>query len=223
MFGVPVVDSVSPVAGPLAGGNELTITGSGFQSEGLTLSQITFTPSGGGAVTPLPVAGTVVSDTEITLFAPDATAAAAGADSLATTVTLEFDDPVAPNVPIDAAPASAGDDDYTFANPTISSVAPAAGHLPGGHRHRHRRELRRVGPERGRIDPLSDTSGTAAFAGSNATVVSDTEITVSAPDATSAASPASTLATSIVLSFDNPADPSTPIKATTANRRLRRL
>ncbi len=216
VFGVPVVDSVSPVAGPLAGGNELTITGSGFESEGLTLSQITFTPSGGGAVTPLPVAGDVVSDTEITLFAPDATAAAAGADSLATTVTLEFDDPAAPTVPIDAAPASAGDDDYTFANPTITSVAPAAGPLSGGNTVTITGENFDVLDLSGAaFDPLSDTSGTGAFAGSNAKVVSDTEITVSAPDATPAASPASTLATSVVLSFDNPADPTTPLKATT--------
>ena len=216
VFGVPVVDSVSPIAGPLAGGNELTITGTGFESEGLTLSQITFTPSGGGSVTPLPVAGDVVSDTEITLFAPDATAAAAGADSLATTVTLEFDDPAAPTVPIDSAPASAGDDDYTFANPTISSVAPAAGPLSGGNTVTITGENFDVLDLSGAgFDPLSDTSGTGAIAGSNAKVVSDTEVTVSAPDATPAASPASTLATSVVLSFDNPADPSTPLKATT--------
>ncbi|MGD0748262.1 MAG: IPT/TIG domain-containing protein [Acidimicrobiales bacterium] len=219
-FGVPVVDSISPVAGPLAGGNELTITGSGFQSEGLTLSSVSFTPSGagGGGGTILPVAGDVLSDTQITLFAPDATTAAAGADSLATTVTLEFDDPASPNVPVDSAPASAGDDDYTFANPTISSVAPAAGPLTGTNTvtvtgdNFDVLDLAAVA-----FDPLSDTSGTAAIAGTNATVVSDTELTVTAPDATLAASPASTLATSVAASFDNPSDPSTPVKASTAD------
>ena len=220
-FGVPVVDAVSPTAGPLAGGNELTITGSGFTSEGLTLSSVIFTPSGvgGGASTPLTgVADVVDSDTQITVFTPDATAAADGASSLATAVTLEFDDPAAPGVPVDSAPAAAGDDDYTFADPTITSVSPAAGALSGGNTVTITGENFDVLDLAGvAFDPLTDTTGTAAIVGTGAKVVSDTEITVVAPDATSAASPASTLATLAQVTFDNPADPSTPIEATTSD------
>src|SRR6202034_120751 len=102
-FGRPVIDSVEPGAGPLAGGNTVVITGSGFENPDLTFSKVVFDPSSdesGDLSNAIDgVSATVVSDTEIDVTAPDATT---------------------------------DDNDYSFGRPVIDSVEPGAGPLAGG-------------------------------------------------------------------------------------------
>ena len=66
------VTSVSPRAGPIAGGTTVTITGRGFGNAG-DADQVAFVPVGGGA--PIPATGvTVFGDTTITAVTPDVSA-----------------------------------------------------------------------------------------------------------------------------------------------------
>jgi hypothetical protein len=102
----PVVKSVSPVAGPLGGGNTVTIGGSHFNGA-------TSVKFGGTAATNL----TVVSSTKITVKAP---AHAAGQVDVRVTTPL-------------GTSAISAADHYTYeAAPTITSVSPIAGPLGGG-------------------------------------------------------------------------------------------
>jgi hypothetical protein len=101
---VPAFTSIAPAAGPIAGGNSVTITGTGFTGA----TGVTF---GGTAAT----AVTVVSDTQITATAP---AKAAGAVSVVITTP---------------GGTATGTNAYTYvAIPTFTSVAPTAGPIAGG-------------------------------------------------------------------------------------------
>ena len=126
VFGAPLITSVNPPAGPLTGGDVVTITGSGFASPGLDLGLVTF-QSEKSAGNLEGVDPTVVSDTQITVEAPDATSLAAGAGILATTITAAFTDQHQPGEIVTSEPAAEGDNLYTFGTPVISSIGPAGG------------------------------------------------------------------------------------------------
>jgi hypothetical protein len=125
----PVIDSVEPAAGPLTGGNTVTITGSGFANPDLTFEGVVFDPTSDtsgdyseGIDAP---DVTVVSDTQIDVTAPDATVAAAGATSLETEVTAKFEVTGSPGEADDSVPAAQNDDSYVFGTTvgaTISQV-----------------------------------------------------------------------------------------------------
>ena len=105
-YGGPSVSGVFPTAGPLQGGEAVTIAGSGFVSG----STVSF----GGVASP---AVTVNSDTLITAVAP---AAAAGTvDILVTT-------------PVATSTASAADQFTSEDAPTVSAVSPNGGPHAGG-------------------------------------------------------------------------------------------
>ena len=72
---------------------------------------------------------TVVSDTEITVTAPDASAVDDGSGPLDSTVVLALADSSDPGTTVGAPPAAAGDDEYAFEPPT---TAPAAFPSPKG-------------------------------------------------------------------------------------------
>ena len=206
---VPLIDSVAPSGGPLSGGNQVTITGTGFQSTGLTFDGVQFIPDGGG--TPLDGLNPVVdSDTEITVTVPDGTSAAGGKQSLLATVSAQFTD-TSDNTSDDSQPNAPDDNDYVFGAPVIDSVSPGGGPLGGGNTITitgsgfANPALTFAGVA---FDPLSDTTGDAAFYGTNEQVISDTEITVDAPDATDVADGASSLETDLTAQFDVTADTS---------------
>ena len=216
-FGAPVIDSVSPPAGPLAGGNTVTITGVGFKNDGLTLENVDFVPAGLGTN------ATVVSDTEITATAPDATTDSAGAATLAGDIEVAFTNPSDPTVPVMAIDSATGVSDYVFGAPVIESVSPVAGPLAGGDAvtitgsgfEAAGLTLDTVG-----FDPSSDTNGSKVMDGIVPIVDSDTQITVTAPDATTAANGKATLKTVVKVLFTDSADPSVPVKAVPAQEGL---
>ena len=92
---------------------------------------MTFLPSAGGAslsgINPV-----VVSDTELSVEVPDGTALAAGADTLATTVTASFTDSSQGGALVSSLPSVTGANAYTYGAPVIDSIAPVAGPLAGG-------------------------------------------------------------------------------------------
>ena len=200
----PIIDSVSPVGGPLAGGNMVKIMGSGFAAPSLTFQGVTF----GGTLAG--VAPTVVSDTEIDVTAPDATVTAGSASRLVTEVTAEFETSGA--AADNSTPAAPGDNTYVFGTPVVDSVVPVAGPLVGGNVVKitgsgfENPELTFDGVS---FDPAGDTNGSKAFSGLNPEVVSDTEVDVTAPDATTAADGAATLDTTVSVTFEVTADSST--------------
>ena len=104
----PAVTGVSPGVGPVAGGNTVTITGSGFTGATKVLFNDTAATS-----------FTVVSDTEITAVAP---AAAAGGESI-TVVT-----------PIGPSPFSPADTYVYEATPVVQAITPVSGSTAGGTR-----------------------------------------------------------------------------------------
>ncbi|WP_345718612.1 IPT/TIG domain-containing protein [Kineosporia mesophila] len=100
--GAPTLTTVSPASGPTAGGNTLTLTGTGF-------TNVTTVNVGSTAVTSF----TKVSDTQITLAAP------AGATG-----------PV--NVSVTGSYGTSGTQSYQYlALPTVTQVSPAAGPTAG--------------------------------------------------------------------------------------------
>ncbi|MBH0024910.1 IPT/TIG domain-containing protein [Salinibacterium sp. SWN248] len=99
----PSVSDLTPTSGPLAGGTEVTITGSGFTGA----TGVTFDGDAGTSFT-------VVSDTKITVTSP----AHAAGDAAVVVVHPIIN-------------AAAGDFTYTSA-PTIASLAPATGSTAGG-------------------------------------------------------------------------------------------
>lgn len=145
----PTITTLSPTAGPTAGGNSVTITGTGFT----TATTVSF----GG----IPTAFAVVSDTQIVAISPAGTVGTV--DVSVTTVG-------------GSATASSA---YTYAAaPTIATLTPTAGPTAGG-----------------ATITITGTGFTGAtsvsFRGTPAvsfTVVSDTQITATAP--ASAAGPA---------------------------------
>jgi large repetitive protein len=116
---VPTISGISPPAGALAGGNIITITGSGFQSSNggsadFTTTQVTVD---GIAVTgscPGAPCFSVISSTQINVEVP--------ADSAGTV-----------NVTVTTQGGTSGAGSYTYAPvPTISNISPLAGVLAGG-------------------------------------------------------------------------------------------
>lgn len=148
----PVLTSVDPTGGPLAGGTEITITGSGFEEPGAGTTTVTV---GGEPATGV----TVMSDTEITATTPAGTTAGLvdivvandnGADTLAN--GFEY-----------------------FAEPTVTAVVPDTGPTAGG------TAVTITGTgfqENGAGDP---TVLIGAAEATGVVVVSDTEITATTP------------------------------------------
>jgi len=140
--GAPTVSDLAPTEGPLAGGTEVTITGTGFTGS----TGVTFDGDAGASFA-------IVSDTEITVSSP---AHAAG------TVAVVVQHPIGN--------AAAGDFTYTAA-PIISSITPQIGPVAGG------TPVTIVG--------TGFTGATGATfdgtAGTDFTVVDDTEITATTP------------------------------------------
>jgi hypothetical protein len=100
-YGVPVVTSVGPAAGPAAGGNTVVITGVGLAGAG----DVMF-----GAVSAWGL--TLNSSTQITVVAP--------AGSEGTTVEVTVVGPAGTSAPVAA-------DRYTYGAPLVTSVSPGAG------------------------------------------------------------------------------------------------
>ena len=108
----PTVTAVSPIVGPLGGGNTVTITGTGFTDGGLVNATAVLFGS-----TPA-TSFHLVSDTEITAVAPSASAGT-------------IDVTVAIGAVVSAVNAPA--DQYTFtAAPVVSSISPTGGPPSGG-------------------------------------------------------------------------------------------
>lgn len=105
-FAKPAVTGVSPGAGPLAGGTQVTITGTGLTGA----TAVSFGSSAGTQVA-------VVSSTELTAVAP---ARPAGAVGVTVTTPGGTSSLTPPN----------SDQDFTYTNgPTITNLTPAAGPL----------------------------------------------------------------------------------------------
>jgi subtilisin family serine protease len=105
----PTLTSVSPSAGPVTGGTEVTLTGTGFQIAGTTT--VSF---GGNACSDV----VVIDSTSLTCSTP----AAAAAGAVAVTVTN----------PDSQFATAAGAFTYTLLPPTLSSVSPSYGVISGG-------------------------------------------------------------------------------------------
>jgi hypothetical protein len=217
-FGAPVIDAADPLTGPLLGDQRIIITGSGFENNaGLELTGVDFIPTDGpDEGQPVPgIDPAVIDDGDIAVTTPDMTSAAAGSSSVASTVQITFED-TGTSTNVKATPAASGDDSYYFGTPTITSVAPVAGKLTGGNEvvitgtgfENPDLTLQGVG-----FDPVSDTDGSDVLAGTGTQVVSDTEITVATPDATSAAAGGATVSTNVLVTFDDDQDPSTTVEA----------
>ena len=206
-----MIDSVVPGGGPLSGGNDVVITGSGFLNPALTFEGVVFDPE-------IDLPGTfseafggtanVVSDTQIDVTAPDASVAADGQTSFATYITAKFD--VGDSGESDnSVPAAPGDDGYVFGAPVIDSVVPAGGPLTGGNTvvitgSGFMNPALTIGFVV--FDPTNDPAigfpdGLAGIAATDVNVVSDTEIDVTAPDVTAAADGATSLATDVTAAF----------------------
>jgi hypothetical protein len=219
-FGTPTITSIDPIGGPLQGGNLVQINGTGFQSEGLSLVGLTFDTGGDeyGGGTDLPgIDPTVVSDTEIDVTAPDASAYANG-DTLATVIDADFapGDEYGPDVL--AVPASTGANVYTFGVPVITAIDPGAGPIDGGNTV----EIIGSGFENPNfsLDTVSfDYGDDDSLPAGDPQVISDTEIDVTAPDATAATGNASALPTALDVEFDDLNDPnsSTTVPAAPAD------
>ena len=108
----PVITGVSPAAGPTAGGNTVTITGTGFRfSRGLVVAGLAF---GSTPVTNY----TVNSDTQITATVPPG---AAGTVDIGVTAQGNVTSPTSPA------------DQYTYLPvPTVTGVSPGSGPSVGG-------------------------------------------------------------------------------------------
>jgi IPT/TIG domain len=216
VFGAPQITSVDPVAGPLAGGNAVTINGRGFENADLTLVSVDFDPADDDTGGLEGTGATVVSDTEITVTAPDATDGADGKASLDTSVVLQYGLTEDATETVKSAPQAAGDNTYIFGGPLVTSITPVAGPLAGGN------EVVITGT--GLDNPDLNLSGvvfdpadeTGAIDGASPTVVSDTEVTVTAPDATAAAAGKASLDTTLFLEYDDAADPDVPVLSTPA-------
>ena len=201
VFGAPIVDSVSPEAGPLAGGNVVTIGGSGFANPNLTFTGVVFELADGSTIDG--VNPQVVSDSQVTVTAPDATSAANGQSTLDTNVTVQFTVNADPSNHDDSVAQAVGDDAYLFGAPVVASVQPSAGPLGGANVLKitgsgfQTAGLTLAGVS---FDPPGD-NGSAAIAGLSPVIVSDTEVDVTAPDATAAAQ-AGGLDTYVTVQFD---------------------
>ena len=118
----PTVTAVAPSFGLLAGGNSVTITGTGFDPGGVGASNITV---GGAGITVTPCGNsptapcfTVVGNTQVNI--QDLPPGSAGPVDI--TVTT-----------VGGTSATSGADKYTyFAPPTVTSVAPSSGPIAGG-------------------------------------------------------------------------------------------
>ncbi len=115
----PTVTAVAPSAGTLAGGNSITVTGTGFSSS-----------NGGSAdftVTAVTIGGTAVSTT--CGSSPCFTVV----DSTHVTVQVPAESAGTVNVTVTTQGGTSGPGSYTYAPvPTISSISPLAGPVAGG-------------------------------------------------------------------------------------------
>ena len=218
-YGAPVVDSISPAAGPLTGGSTVKIIGSGFQDPSLTFAGVSFTPDAAGTQAVNGINAVVVSDTEIDVTTPDVSPQSSGSPSLAASVTALFDDKLAPSEADDSVPAATGDDGYQFGSPVVDSVSPSNGPITGGGTITitgsgfQNYQLSFAG-----VTFTPSTPGAAPLAGVDPTVVSDTSITVTVPDGTFAAKGQGGFGTEVTADFTvagspGSSDDSTPAAA----------
>jgi|GEM_PF-2902597 len=173
--GAPVVTGVSPYGGPVGGGTDVTLTGTGFKSGAIVLVE-------GEPATNV----TYVSGTSITCTTPVSTLPTPNQDGLAT-VTVKNPDGKAGSLYDDSATtATARGFLYSLA-PTVTNVAPDNGAQAGGTAVTitgtgfHRTIA--AGGE-------ADADATVTFGGTaatNVTVVSDTEISCDTPAAAAGA------------------------------------
>ncbi len=210
---IPEISGVDPGGGPLGGGNTVVINGSGFVNSGLDLEDVAFDPvgdtNGSQALIVDPANVDVVSDTEIDVTAPDATAAANGAADLDTVVELTFDDNDANQ--FEAGTDFPGDGSYEFGAPVISSIDPGAGPLSGGNPiviSGSNFENPGLTLDDVVFDPAGDTNGSQRVTvdAAQASVVSDGELDLSAPDATTAALGKAGLDTEVTAVYSDGAD-----------------
>ncbi len=103
--GAPAVTSITPDGGPGAGGNTVTVTGSGFVPD----ATVDFGTAPGSDVN-------VVSGTKLTVTAPAYV-------NVAVNVTVANSDGTSADVPADV---------YTYGAPTVNSINPSSGPLSGG-------------------------------------------------------------------------------------------
>ncbi|MEZ0579117.1 IPT/TIG domain-containing protein [Nocardioides sp. MH1] len=149
----PAITSISPSSGPITGGTEVTITGTGF-------SAATAVDFGSGHVTDF----TIDSDTQITATAPPSTSIR--------------DRHIWVTTPNGVSEATSSDlFTYTGTAPAISRISPATGPLTGS------TEVTITGT--GFTDTTAVTFGTAGPA-QDVHIDSDTQLTVTAPDASTA-------------------------------------
>jgi hypothetical protein len=167
------VDSVSPADGRLAGGEQVTVTGTGFGSAGDD-DTVTFTPQGGG--TPVDATDvTVLSDTELTATTPDMSTSTGDASS-----PLDTDVQVT-NMGGAQSPATAADE-YTFNPVAVNTVSPASGPAPGGN------VVVIFGTGFGNPGDTDTVefvpqNGDTPLAAPEVTVINDTTLTATVPDA----------------------------------------
>jgi hypothetical protein len=154
----PYVTGISPSAGPLVGGTTVTITGSGLTGT----TGVTFGRTAGAGVT-------VVSDTQVTVTLP-----ANAAGPVAVVVTVGTGTTAAtwtsPGTPFTYAPV-----------PSVSSVSPATGPVGGG------TPLTITGKGltgATSVNFVSASISGAGAPGTNLTVYSDTQVTVTSPQGT---------------------------------------
>ena len=127
-----VVTDVEPYGGPLKGDNTVKIFGGPFTGPDLDLDYVDFDPmndDSGDLAAAIAVEGTVVSDDEIDVTAPNATDSADGEPVLPTEVVLVF---AYQEQTVYSVPAYLGANDYIFGAPVVTSVDPASGPLKGG-------------------------------------------------------------------------------------------
>ena len=155
MAGVPAVAGVSPASGSLAGGDAVTVTGSGFTgATGVSFGTV-----------PAPDLRLPVSDTQLTVISPPATAAGQADVTVATAAGTSAITPA---------------DQFTYAvagaAPTVANISPPGGSLAGGD------AVTVTGT--GFTGRSKVSFGTAD--GLNPDVVSDSQLTVTSPPGTAA-------------------------------------
>jgi sugar lactone lactonase YvrE len=163
----PTVTAISPTSGPASGGSAVTITGTGFESDG-GVDEVEMNV-GGASATP-----TVLSDTELTFITPESLPTSAGAID---TIQLRTPGPSGQAQPGDAAsPSSFTYLPVPFVRDVVTPPLPVIGLGAEG---------AVAGGTPVRILGAGFTGATAVDFGatpaSNFTVVSDTEITTTSP------------------------------------------
>ena len=167
-YGIPVVTSVVPAAGPAGGGNTVVINGKGFLS--------VETAVGDGAVR-FGTAGVDAADYSVNAAGTVITVTSVPAGTEFTTVDVYVTNPAGTSVSSDATADTMDSSKYSYGIPRVLSVSPAAGSASGGN------TVTITGTG------FTGVTGAASvkFGGTNATsyvVNSPTEITAVAPPGT---------------------------------------